>query len=393
MPDLRPCILIPTYENPRTLEGVVRSALAACPDVIVVDDGSGPQTRELLDRIEGPIVLRHEANQGKGAALRTGFAEAHRRGFSHAVTMDSDGQHLASEVPRLLAAAAAEPAAIVLGHRDLAAAGAGKGSKFGRANSNFWVWVITGERLPDTQTGFRVYPLAAVAPLHLTCTGYDLEIEVLVKASWSGTPLRSIATEVRYFQGDERVSHLHPVWDFVRIGRLDARFCAMRLCLPPPYLKLRSSRRFHEQPFLRRWRETFVDWFVREPGSSTRIAASVALGLFWAVAPVWGFQIALTLLTAHVLGLSKPVAVLASNLSVPPAWPVLFPAALLLGRAALGHPQVATTALDPGEDLPAWLLGSVLLGLLLAAAGGLLTLLLVGGYRRLRGHRPELPAA
>src|SRR5690606_35049599 len=138
---------IPTYENPRTLEAVVRDALARCPDVIVVDDGSGLETTEILARIEGITVLRHEVNQGKGAALRTGFAEAHRRGFTHALSMDSDGQHLGSEVPRLLEAARAEPGALILGSRDLVAAGAGPGSKFGRANSNFWVWVATGERL------------------------------------------------------------------------------------------------------------------------------------------------------------------------------------------------------------------------------------------------------
>lgn len=389
MADLRPCILIPTYENPRTLEGVVRDALTRCPDVIVVDDGSGVETSEILARIEGITVLRHEVNQGKGAALRTGLAEAQRRGFTHALSMDSDGQHLGSEVPRLLEAARAEPGALILGSRDLQAAGAGPGSKFGRVNSNFWVWVATGERLPDTQTGMRVYPVAEVCALQLECTGYDLEVEVLVKAAWSGIPLRSVPVEVRYFQGDERVSHLHPVWDFVRIGRLDARFVAMRICLPAPYLALRASRRFHQQPFWRRWRETFVDWFVREPGPSWRVAASVALGLFWAVAPVWGFQIALTLLSAHLLRLSKPLAVLASNLSVPPVAAVLIPTALLLGRAALHRPQVAALALE-SEDVAAFLLGSVLLGLLLALTGGLLTYLGVAGFRRLRpATRPE----
>ncbi len=101
---MRVCVLIPTYDNHRTLESVVLGAQVECPDVFVVDDGSRPETRAILSRVPGVIVLRHQRNRGKGAALRTGFEAAAKRGFTHAITLDSDGQHLPEDIPSFTAA-------------------------------------------------------------------------------------------------------------------------------------------------------------------------------------------------------------------------------------------------------------------------------------------------
>ena len=179
--------------------------------------------------MQGAVVLRHERNRGKGAALRTGLAEARRRGFTHAISCDADGQHPPGELPNLLAALEATPEALILGHRDLAGVGAGPGSKVGRWLSNLGFRMVTGQRLTDTQTGYRVYPLDAVCDLPLTCEGFDFEIEVLVKAAWAGLELRTIPIDVIYLARDERVSHLHPMWDSLRVAWLDARFAFQRL--------------------------------------------------------------------------------------------------------------------------------------------------------------------
>ena len=378
---MRACVLVPTYDNAGTVEEVVRGAVAVCPEVIVIDDGS----REPIapDGFDGVTVLRHEENRGKGAAMQTGFEHARGLGFTHAITIDADGQHPPDQIPLLLAAAEAAPDAMILGARDLRAAGAGLGSRFGCRNSNFWTWAETGLRLPDTQTGLRCYPLAGIAPLRLRTTGYDFEIEVLVKAAWAGIPVTSVPVKVLY--PEDRVSHMRPVLDFIRIAFLNTRFVFMRLCLPAPYLGLVVQRRYHDMPWRTRLRESMIELFVREPGSTRRVALSVSLGLFMGLAPIWGFQIAATLLVAHVTRLSKTVAVVAAHISVPFMIPFIVYASLLIGRLALGeHAGPITTLELAPRDVPAWIIGSLLLATATAIVGGALAYLLVSGTRRMR---------
>jgi glycosyltransferase involved in cell wall biosynthesis len=377
---MKPCVLIPTYDNPRTLAEVVRGALGQCSDVIVVDDGSGPETKAILAEFKDVVVMTHEANRGKGAALRTGLDEAHRRGFSHAVSMDSDGQHFATDIPRFFEEARAHPESLILGHRDLKAAGAGPGSRFGKVNSNFWTWILTGKHLPDTQTGFRCYPVGPMSKLALHCTKFDFEIETLVRGAWCDIELRSIPIGVRYFAPEDRVSHLRFV-DYLRISHLNTRFCTQRLCLPPPYLRLRSQRSFHSQSFVQRWRTTFRKFFIEEQGSPAAIASAVGLGLFWGLAPVWGFQIVILMLCAHALGLSKPISLLAAHVSFPVAVPAILYASLVIGRLALGLPEGVTAPSDlehlaPG-DVQTWIVGSLLLATGVGLAGMFVSYLLI----------------
>lgn len=227
----RPCALIPTYDNPASAAEVVRAARAHLP-VIVVDDGSGAAARALLDALpwgEGLWLVRHARNRGKGAALRAGFAAARRLGFSHALSLDADGQHLPADLPAFVAAIAREPGALILGERDLVAAGAGWGSRAGRRISNAWFRLLSGgQRLSDTQTGFRAYPLAALSRLELGGERYELEVEVLAKAAWAGVPLRAIPIQVRYFRGAARISHMG-LLDFARISAQWLRLLGTRL--------------------------------------------------------------------------------------------------------------------------------------------------------------------
>lgn len=387
-----PCVLIPTYDNPRTVSEVVRGALARCPRVVLVDDGSGPEARAAIDGVaglEGVTLVRHPTNQGKGAALRSGFDRATELGCTHALSVDADGQHPLDEIPVFLSRAAERPEALLIGTRDLAAAGAGRGSTWGRANSNFWTWVETGLRLPDTQSGFRCYPLAAVSQLALARTGYDLEIEVLVRLAWTGTPVESLPIPVRYFQGAERVSHMRPFRDFVRIGRLNTRFVTARICLPAPVLDL-MSRRLYRHGRLRQRLGALWRVLAHEPGTPERAAASVGLGLFMGIAPIWGLQMTLALLLAHLFNLSKPLAVLATNVSFPLMVPVILWLSLLVGRLTLDPtaPRAELIASAGLGDVGRYFVGSLVLASTAAFVGAALTWLGISGARWLLPPAP-----
>jgi glycosyltransferase involved in cell wall biosynthesis len=163
-------------------------------------------------------VLRHGRNRGKGAALRTGLAHLLGRGFSHAFTLDADGQHRPEEMPTLLAEIERHPDAILVGTRrrepDDEIAGR---NRFGNAFADWWVARAAGRQLPDTQSGFRVYPIAAVLDLGTRSDRYAFESEVLILASLRGMEIVSREVAVHYPAPAERVSHYDPWADTVRI--------------------------------------------------------------------------------------------------------------------------------------------------------------------------------
>lgn len=380
-----PCVLVPTYDNPRTVDQVVRGALAHCPRVVLIDDGSGPEAARAIDALAalpGVSLVRHERNLGKGKALRSGFQRARELGCTHGLAIDADGQHPLEQVPLFLRRAEERPEALLIGDRDLAAAGAGRGSTWGRKNSNFWTWVETGRWIPDTQSGFRCYPLKAVEGLALRCRGYDLEVEVLVKLLWTGTPAESLPIPVRYFQGPQRVSHMRPVRDFLKIGRLNTRLVTARLCLPAPVLDLASRRAWRESGAWKKLRY-LVRTLAEEPGTPARAAASVALGLFMGIAPFWGLQMTLALLMAHLLNLSKPIALLATNVSFPLMIPFVCAASLFVGRLALqpGSAPVWTSDVSFQADLVPYVVGAFLLAVLVSGLGAGITFLVLQATR------------
>lgn len=218
------CVIIPTYDNGATVAGVAGRALAECDDVIVVDDGSTDDTASHLSPLTSHLtIVRHDRNLGKGQALRSGFAKAREMGFSYAITLDADGQHYPEDIPLFLEANRRHPHSLIIGSRTTT--GQGKGAVFANRFSNFWFWVQTGHRLPDTQTGYRLYPLTTHLP-PLT-SRYEAELELLVFSSWHGVELVPIAVNVYYPPREERVSHFRPGRDFARISLLNTVLCVL----------------------------------------------------------------------------------------------------------------------------------------------------------------------
>ncbi len=244
---VRACILIPTFNNPDTIRRVVEAARLLVPDVLVVDDGSAEAGRSAVASLaleKLAHVVHREKNGGKGAAVKTGFAQAQRLGFTHALQVDADGQHNLDDIPAFLAAARAQPDALVLGC-PLFDASAPTGRKVGRLITIFWTTLETGGRtIVDPMCGFRVYPVAsALAASAGTGDRMDFDIEIAVRMVWAGAPTINLPTKVRYLRADEGgVSHFHLFWDNVRISWMHTRLVvrAILRVLSWPVRRLRA---------------------------------------------------------------------------------------------------------------------------------------------------------
>ena len=214
-------VVIPALNEALRIRGVVQGALAHCPHVIVVDDGSEDGTAERIADL--PVtVLRHAQRLGKGASLRDGFTEALRRGFKAIVTMDGDGQHAASDIPRLLDTANRYPDHIVIGARLRKRA---LQPFYRRMANDFGDWGIawgTGYQIADSQSGQRLYPAAVAVLGDVPGEDFVFEAQILISAARQlGTRCVSIPIESRYQCDDSveqfRASHFKPLRDFGRI--------------------------------------------------------------------------------------------------------------------------------------------------------------------------------
>ena len=230
----RIAVVVPALNEALRIRDVVQGALKHCPNVIVVDDGSDDGTADAIADL--PVVLlRHATRLGKGAGLRTGFAEALRRGLDAVVTMDGDGQHSADDIPRLLAAANRRPGWIVIGARLRKRANQ---PLYRRLANEFGDWGIawgTGYQVADSQSGQRLYPANVCA---LACAGipgedFVFEAQVVMSAAQElGTRCVSIPIEARYnvvhAAPDFRPSHFRPLRDLWRITSHIVLHCLRR---------------------------------------------------------------------------------------------------------------------------------------------------------------------
>lgn len=225
MSEPRLAALVPAYQAAATVGPVVRGTRAVLEPVVVVDDGSTDATAAEAEAA-GAVVLRQQPNAGKGAALLRGFRHLLGAGFTHAVTLDADGQHFPDEIAVLLAAVAADPAALVVGVRRKEGHTIKAAARFGNVVADRLMTAIAGRPLPDTQSGFRVYPLAATLALGTTGARYDFETEVLLRGARRGMALVGVPVRVHYPPIAERVSHFRPWVDTLRIIRTVVRALA-----------------------------------------------------------------------------------------------------------------------------------------------------------------------
>jgi glycosyltransferase involved in cell wall biosynthesis len=228
--DLRVCGVVPTYDNPLTVRAVVEALRAHVPEVVLVDDGSGPAGRKACDELsaEGLVhLVRLATNQGKGAAMRTGFRAAQALGYTHAMQVDADLQHDVRCLPAFLAAGATDPQALVLGY-PVYDGSAPSSRRLARRITVFWVGLEIGSRarVIDAMIGFRLYPLAAALAVRSRCDRMGADIELVVRMVRAGTSVVNLPVGVRYVSaGEGGISHFRPVRDNLEFCVLHSRLC------------------------------------------------------------------------------------------------------------------------------------------------------------------------
>ena len=373
-------ILVPTYNNAATLPRLLEDLMEYTGRIIVVNDGSTDNTSDILAGFSTLHVIKYEKNRGKGVALRIGFAAARSLGYENLITIDSDGQHFADDLPLFLKGLEEYPGALIMGARNMDQASVPGKSSFGNRFSNFWFWVQTGRRLPDTQSGYRLYPVSRYPDTYFFSSKFEFEIEVLVRSAWSGIPIHSIPVKVYYAPSDQRVSHFRPLKDFSRISVLNTFLTIIAII----YIIPRDFFRTVNRANLNRWTERYL--FV--PGEPDHIKAiSVGFGVFMGIAPIWGFQIITAIALSILFRLNKVLVLLASNISFPPFIPLVIFVSHWVGGLWLGDKAVAirfSTELSPYELIKVHFIQYVTGALSLALASGLMAGLIVFGFLKRR---------
>lgn len=320
------CIIVPTYNNAGTLKQVLTSVLEYTDRVIVVNDGSTDKTSQIIDGFPLITKVEYPKNKGKGKALRTGFEKAMNLGYDHAITIDSDGQHFASDLPLFLAQLDTEKEAIIIGSRNLQQENMPGKNTFANKFSNFWYYIETGQKAKDTQSGFRSYPIYLMKNMIFFGSKYEFEVEVLVRSAWKGIKVIWIPVTVYYAPPGERISHFRPSIDFSRISVLNTILVLVAfLYIKPRDLILKMSKIKNVKEMLRK------NLFNKEE-PPIRKAASIGLGVFMGIVPIWGFQMAIALALAAIFKLNKALTLIASNISIPPMIPFIVFFSFLFGR-------------------------------------------------------------
>ncbi len=375
------CVIIPTYNNNTTIATVIKSVLQYTSNIIVVNDGCTDNTSEILKEFSNIEIRKYPKNKGKGFALRYGFKEALKHGYEYAITIDSDGQHMASDLPKFIAALKENPKAIIIGARNMNQENVPGKSSFGNKFSNFWIKLETGYDMPDTQSGFRLYPIKHIEKINFYTNKFEFEVEVLTRSAWRNIDLVSIPIDVYYAAKEERISHFRPFKDFTRISILNTYLVTMTFLIHLP------------QRVLRKFKKKSLKIIIKEDilgskESNIKIAQAIGFGIFMGIMPVWGYQLIIGFTLAHLLKLNKSIFFLSANISIPPMIPLILFASYIAGGYILID---GNTSLEFSQNisfttmfssLKQYLIGAVAFATSAGIASMLISYLILSLFRR-----------
>lgn len=371
---LKCCVIIPTYNNQQTLAGVIADVSDYTSNVIVVNDGSTDATNAILSQINNIELVSYQKNKGKGYAIRQGIKTALGLGYEFAITIDSDGQHYAKDLPSFIEEIKIQPNALLIGSRFMEGKDQPKSSGFANKFSNFWYQVETGLKLPDTQSGYRLYPIKALENKKWFCNKYEFEIEIIVRAAWAGVPI-----DVFYPSKEERITHFRPFKDFFRISVLNTVLVTLAFLIYRPKMIFREFKG-------KRFKEIYRLHIINANETNQRMAAAVGFGVFMGVFPIWGYQLLVGFLLAHWLKLNKAIFFLAANISLPPMIPFILYLSYVMGSFVTGNGswQVDTdiNIESIGSNIKQYLLGAVGLSVVMGVLFYGITLLVMTLFKK-----------
>ena len=381
------CVLIPTYNNQKTLEKVITDTLAYTNHIVVVNDGSTDTTPQILEKFKNVIfVVNFPQNCGKGLALREGFKFALEKNYRYAISIDSDGQHYPEDLEAFLIKIKEQPDALIIGARNMEQASVPGKSSFGNKFSNFWFELETGIKMPDTQSGYRLYPIEKLKNIAFYTTRFELEIEVIVKAAWAGIAVIPMSVGVFYPTKEERVSHFRPTKDFLRISVLNT-------CLVPLAIVWYRPKLFLKNLSAANIKASFKNAFFNKEESVLKKSLAVSLGIFFGIIPILGFQVISALATAYLLKLNKAIVLVAINISLPPMIPPLVYASFKVGelitqtKSTFSFSNISSRNVE--IDAFIFLIGSCCLAALLALLFGLVTYVTLTFIRNKKKNIPN----
>lgn len=393
----QPVIVAPTYDNARTLPTILDALRAAKLPIIVVNDGCRDESGSILSSWNG-IVLTHSENRGKAAALHTGFHHARNLGFTHAITIDTDGQHDVNDVAPLLNLSRSNPAALVIGARSVGDPIPAP-SRIGRWISNTLIRLESGARVADSQSGLRVYPLNATLHLKHGAGRFGYETEIITRFAWAGLPILESPIHCIYEVEGGRTSHFAVGKDSAAAVLMHFGLLARSLFfIPPEKLGTSDQTGTMVERFLRWinpirvWRKIRADHAERK-----RFASSFATGIFIATLPPFGLKTVLCLLLSKWFKLQPVVVIGASSLNTPPIGTLLAAMSIVTGHLLLHGRWPVLSRYDPfangvwntlkvaGVE---WIVGSVVLGATLSAISYVILRLVFRAAPLSRGGAP-----
>lgn len=244
-------VLIPAYNEQKTIRSLITKVLQITPNVILVNDASTDNTKQECADLAIEYIELTE-NSGKAAALQAGFAKAEQMGFEAVITIDGDGQHDPAEIDKLVAAFAENPNSVIIAARVLNRENAP--SKRRRANdiADFWVSWAASTKIKDSQSGFRLYPIKLVESLtknYSKTKGFVFESEVLIQAAKQGFNFIFVPI-VSSYPANNRASHFRPVFDITQITLMVAGYLLKSFMNPIGLIKsLRGQPTFYPKEF------------------------------------------------------------------------------------------------------------------------------------------------
>jgi len=365
--------VIPVFNNRNTIKDIALGCKESFEHVIVVDDGSFDcDVKELLSDA-GIIVLRHENNLGKGQAILTALNFIEKTDCRFMITIDGDGQHYPEDANKFIPLLQDKDTFIIVGCRDFSVENVSGKSRFGREFSNFWLRLETGVAIGDSQSGFRAYPVKYLSKIKLCGRHYDFEVEVLIRAIWSGLTIKTVPIKVFYPRKELRVTSFRPFMDNLRISLMHIRLVGRRL-LPMPYPKLVISIKKNNFPDILKHPIRFLGTLLREEVTPLGLALSAGVGIFLGVLPLISIHTLVIIYVVTRLHLNKIMALSIQNLCIPPLVPV---ACIELGHFMLYGKWITDISWQVvfgsiPERLWEWFLGSLILAPLMAIIIGII---------------------